>query len=158
VFLNRGRTQAIAQSSQKTTIPEMPVAIQNAFGHRSGAPRPVNEPSSDKASAKAMLMPAPTDAARPTRKVSQLCGLRTPPRTTAPASRRTRPSGRRIQAAHIAARTSAGRSRLPRCSTSGGTIASVYFFASSPCPFSTMARSSSRRRTPTSVACSAAFS
>src|SRR5271155_592022 len=37
-----------------------------------GAPRPVNELSLDKASAKAMLMPAPTDAARPTRKVSQL--------------------------------------------------------------------------------------
>ena len=37
-----------------------------------GAPRPVSEPSSDSASAKPMLMPAPMDAARPTRKVSQL--------------------------------------------------------------------------------------
>ena len=37
--MNRARTQAIAQSSQKTTIPEMPVAIQNAFGHRSGTLR-----------------------------------------------------------------------------------------------------------------------
>ena len=37
--LNRARSQAIAQSWQKTTIPEMQVAIQNAFGHRSGTLR-----------------------------------------------------------------------------------------------------------------------
>ena len=37
-------------------------------------------------------------------KCPNCCGLQTPPRTTAPASRRTRPSGRRVQAAHIAAR------------------------------------------------------
>src|SRR5215470_8641763 len=38
----------------------------------SGAPRPVSEPSSDKASAKPIEIPAPTDAARPTRNVSQV--------------------------------------------------------------------------------------
>ena len=39
---------------------------------RRGEPRPVSEPSSDSASAKPMLMPAPIEAARPTRKVCQL--------------------------------------------------------------------------------------
>jgi hypothetical protein len=39
-----------------------------------GEPRPASEPSSDKASANPMLIPAPTDAARPTRNVGQfLC-------------------------------------------------------------------------------------
>src|SRR5215469_12734145 len=37
-----------------------------------GRPRPVSEPSSESASAKAIEMPAPTEAARPTRKASQL--------------------------------------------------------------------------------------
>jgi len=37
-----------------------------------GEPRPVSDPSSDKASAKPMLMPAPIEAASPTRKVCQL--------------------------------------------------------------------------------------
>ena len=37
-----------------------------------GWPRPVRLPSSDRASAKPMLMPAPKDAAIPTRKASQL--------------------------------------------------------------------------------------
>jgi hypothetical protein len=37
-----------------------------------GEPRPVNDPSSDSASAKPMLMPAPIEAARPTRNVCQL--------------------------------------------------------------------------------------
>src|ERR1017187_2487538 len=37
-----------------------------------GCPRPVRLPSSDNASAKPMLMPAPNDAAIPTRKASQL--------------------------------------------------------------------------------------
>ena len=36
-----------------------------------GEPRPVSEPSSDNASAKPMLMPAPIEAARPTRNVCQ---------------------------------------------------------------------------------------
>ena len=38
----------------------------------SGEPRPVSEPSSDSASAKAIEMPAPTEAAMPTRKVAQV--------------------------------------------------------------------------------------
>src|SRR5947208_1279134 len=38
----------------------------------SGAPRPVSEPSSESASAKPMEMPAPTDAASPTRNVSHV--------------------------------------------------------------------------------------
>ena len=37
-----------------------------------GRPRPVRLPSSDNASAKPMLMPAPSDAARPTAKASQV--------------------------------------------------------------------------------------
>src|SRR5436190_1684667 len=37
-----------------------------------GVPRPVSEPSSDSASANPMEMPAPTEAAIPTRKVSQV--------------------------------------------------------------------------------------
>ena len=37
-----------------------------------GVPRPVSEPSSEAASAKPMEMPAPTEAAMPTRKVSQV--------------------------------------------------------------------------------------
>ena len=36
-----------------------------------GEPRPVSEPSSDSASAKPMLMPAPIEAASPTRNVCQ---------------------------------------------------------------------------------------
>jgi hypothetical protein len=36
-----------------------------------GEPRPVIDPSSESASAKPMLMPAPIEAARPTRKVCQ---------------------------------------------------------------------------------------
>ena len=39
--------------------------------HSQGEPRPVNEPSSDKASANAMLIPAPSAAASPTRNVGQ---------------------------------------------------------------------------------------
>ncbi len=74
----------------------MAVAIQNAFAQESGTrkgsvwpspptavmmplaaprsqgePRPVSEPSSDSASAKPMLMPAPMEAASPTRNVGQ---------------------------------------------------------------------------------------
>src|SRR5665647_1657032 len=37
-----------------------------------GVPRPLSEPSSDSASAKPMEMPAPTEAAMPTRNVSQV--------------------------------------------------------------------------------------
>jgi len=37
-----------------------------------GCPRPVRLPSSDNASAKPMLIPAPSDAAIPTRNASQL--------------------------------------------------------------------------------------
>src|SRR5271166_1841485 len=37
-----------------------------------GVPRPVRLPSSDNASAKPMLIPAPSDAARPTAKASQV--------------------------------------------------------------------------------------
>jgi hypothetical protein len=37
-----------------------------------GEPRPVTDPSSDSASANAMLLPAPIDAARPTTKVCLL--------------------------------------------------------------------------------------
>src|SRR5277367_6099261 len=78
-------------------MPAIAVAIQNALAQESGTrygmvwpsppsvvikpqvtprshgePRPVSEPSSDKASAKPMLMPAPIEAASPTRKVCQL--------------------------------------------------------------------------------------
>ena len=46
----------------------------------SGCPRPVSEPSSESASAKPMEMPAPSDAARPTRKASGLLWWRRPQR------------------------------------------------------------------------------
>src|SRR6202023_581291 len=84
--------QAIAHSSKNTTTPAREVAIQNALdqlpGTRYGSacprppsvvmipqvaprsqgePRPVIDPSSESASAKPMLMPAPIEAARPTR-------------------------------------------------------------------------------------------
>jgi hypothetical protein len=36
VLMNRARTYAIAQSSKKTTMPAMLVAIQKAFSHASG--------------------------------------------------------------------------------------------------------------------------
>ena len=92
----RARIKAIAHNSKNTTTPEIAVAIQNALvqltGHQKGHgvtetanrrhrsagvprsqgdPRPVSDPSSDKASAKPMLMPAPIEAANPTRKVCQ---------------------------------------------------------------------------------------
>ena len=40
--------------------------------HRTGLPRPVSEPLSDNASANAIEMPAPIEAASPTRNVGQL--------------------------------------------------------------------------------------
>ncbi len=49
------------------------VVITPVMAPRSqGWPRPVSEPSSDSASAKPMEMPAPTEAAMPTRNVSQV--------------------------------------------------------------------------------------
>jgi len=45
----------------------MPLAAPRSQGE----PRPVSEPSSDSASAKPMLMPAPIEAASPTRNVCQ---------------------------------------------------------------------------------------
>lgn len=179
--LNRARTQAIAQSSQKTNDPgnagrnpkcvwppvrhkvrhgeaEAPERRHRATDYPADprAPRLVNEPSSDKASAKAMLMRAPTDAARPTRKVSQLLWVAN---AAANDSVETDPS---IRTAGPACTYCSTNIRWEVASsalgTSGVTFASVNFCASSPSPFSTMARSSSRRRTPTSVARSAAFS
>src|ERR1700736_4014369 len=50
----------------------MAVIVPDAVPRRPGAPRPVNEPSSDNASAKPMEMPAPTEAPIPTRKVAQV--------------------------------------------------------------------------------------
>ena len=74
----------------------------------SGWPRPVSAPSSDSASAKPIEMPAPIDAARPTRNVLQVVvRWRTPRRTAAPASTPSRPSARRAPAARPAARTAA---------------------------------------------------
>ena len=45
----------------------MPLAAPRSHGE----PRPVSEPSSDSASANPMLMPAPIEAASPTRNVCQ---------------------------------------------------------------------------------------
>ena len=67
-------------------------------------------------------MPAPTEAARPTRNVSQVCGSRTRRRTAAPASTPSRPSARRGPAARIAARTCAARSRPLRARALGVQI------------------------------------
>jgi hypothetical protein len=50
----------------------MAVIAPHTTPRRSGAPRPVSEPPSDSASAKPMEMPAPTEAAIPTRKVAQV--------------------------------------------------------------------------------------
>src|ERR1700733_9111169 len=86
------RTQEIAASSTITTQTATTIAVQND-GIRNGrvcpmppavvirpqmapringAPRPVRLPLSDSASAKPIEMPAPTDAASPTRNVSQV--------------------------------------------------------------------------------------
>src|ERR1700733_15138609 len=86
------RTQEITASSTTTTAIATTIAVQND-GIRngsvwpmppavvispqmppriSGAPRPVRLPLSDSASAKPIEMPAPTDAARPTRNVSHV--------------------------------------------------------------------------------------
>src|SRR5207247_4949124 len=57
--------QAVAEPAQAVMSPQTAPRAH-------GLPRPVRLPSSDSASAKPMLMPAPTLAARPTRNVSQL--------------------------------------------------------------------------------------
>src|SRR5215831_17778498 len=88
----RFRTQEITPSSIANTITAT-VKARWKFGIRNGSvcpippavvitpviaprstgrPRPVSDPSSDTASAKAIEIPAPMDAARPTRKASQL--------------------------------------------------------------------------------------
>src|SRR3954469_9104580 len=96
VSMYLARMKAIAHNSKNTTMPAITVAIQNALGQESGTrkgmvwptppsavitplaaprshgePRPLSAPSSDNASAKPMLMPAPIEAARPTRNVCQ---------------------------------------------------------------------------------------
>ena len=92
VSMYRCRTQVMTPSSTRTTT----IAIPRANGkslirngrvwpmpprvvmapqirpRTQGWPRPVRLPSSDNASAKPMLMPAPSDAAMPTRNASQL--------------------------------------------------------------------------------------
>jgi hypothetical protein len=57
---------------QVCPMPPRKVMAPRAIPRSTGAPRPVSEPSSDRASAKAMEMPAPTEAASPTRKVAQV--------------------------------------------------------------------------------------
>ena len=54
--------------------PSPPIAVitPQTTPRTNGAPRPVSEPSSDKASAKPMEMPAPIAAASPTRNVAQV--------------------------------------------------------------------------------------
>jgi len=52
-----------------------------------GRPRPVSEPSSESASAKAIEIPAPTEAAKPTRKASHVLCWRKPLRKSARALR-----------------------------------------------------------------------
>ena len=51
----------------------MAVATPVMAPRSTGPPRPVTVPSSDSASARPMLTPAPSDAARPTKKA--FCGL-----------------------------------------------------------------------------------
>src|SRR5438132_12349866 len=53
-------------------IPPAVVISPQTAPRANGRPRPVSDPSSDNASAKPMEMPAPIDAARPTRNASQL--------------------------------------------------------------------------------------
>src|SRR5262245_62643728 len=57
---------------QRVTSPPIAVITPHTAPRTSGAPRPVSEPSSESASAKPMEMPAPTDAASPTRNVSHV--------------------------------------------------------------------------------------
>src|SRR5688572_31546505 len=53
-------------------MPPMVVITPHTEPRSHGVPRPVSEPSSESASAKPMEMPAPTEAAIPTRNVSQV--------------------------------------------------------------------------------------
>jgi len=86
-FINLNRISAINTSSTATTkyavckatdkslikngsvcsIPPMVVATPVIMPLTNGFPRPVTSPSSDKASSSPILMPAPTDAASPTK-------------------------------------------------------------------------------------------
>src|SRR5712692_6005648 len=92
VSMYRCRTQVMTPSSTRTTAIAIPRANRKSLirngrvwpmppsvvmapqirPRTQGCPRPVRLPSSDNASAKPMLMPAPSDAAIPTRNASQL--------------------------------------------------------------------------------------
>src|SRR5215472_6664782 len=92
VSMYRRRIQVIVPNSESTTIPAAHNAARKSLikngsvcpippkaliapqlnPRTQGWPRPVKLPSSDKASANPMLMPAPAEAAIPTRNASQL--------------------------------------------------------------------------------------
>src|SRR5947209_14367664 len=70
-----------------------------------GEPRPVSEPSSDCDSENPIEIPAPTDAASPTRKAFQLFWKAKAAATAARELRSTHPSDQGVQAAQPAAKT-----------------------------------------------------
>jgi hypothetical protein len=65
---------ANSESRNGSVWPMPPIAVipPSMIPRADGCPRPVNEPSSDSASANPMLIPAQTDAASPTRNASRL--------------------------------------------------------------------------------------
>src|SRR6266540_4032900 len=70
----RARFQWLSGIRKGSVCPRPPRAVirPQTAPRTHGRPRPVRLPSSDRASAKPMLMPAPTLAARPTRNVAQV--------------------------------------------------------------------------------------
>src|SRR5579885_3384551 len=84
-----------------------------------GDPRPVSEPSSDKASAKPIEMPAPTEAARPTRKASQLLCVAKAAAKSGARVETEPPSSRQGLAGPLATKTACGATHLPALALAG---------------------------------------
>ena len=114
-----------------------------------GAPRPVSEPSSDNASAKAIEMPAPIAAASPTRKVDQvLCVAKAA--ANSGASVETEPSISPARPGCTYCSTNMRRAVWSSASRAFGAIFSPSSWASASCLSSAAASRRSRSRTASS--------
>ena len=162
VSMNRCRTHVMTPSSTRTTTIAIPRANRNSVIRNGrvwpmppsvvmapqirprahGCPRPVRLPSSDNASAKPMLMPAPSDAAIPTRKASQLFLVARAAANTG-AKVETEPSISPARPGCTICSTNSRRRALSSSSfTSGRSFSSVSSWARSSCERSSCARSS----------------
>src|SRR5580704_2286821 len=167
VSMYRCRIQVMTASSTRTTrkaiviaawnlgirkgrvwpIPPRAVMAPQTNPRAQGWPRPVRVPSSDSASAKPMLIPAPSDAANPTRNASQEFRVARAAANTG-ASVDTEPSMSPARPGCTICKTKSRRRALSSSSlTFGRSFSSVNSCARSSCVRSSCARSSSSWRT-----------